>query len=68
VTVSIGVASYPAHGKDLDVLVKAADDALYKAKGAGKNQVIVAGNPFPFHAGGDVPLPGDDERNTEAAV
>jgi diguanylate cyclase (GGDEF)-like protein len=68
VTVSIGVASYPAHGKDLDVLVKAADDALFKAKGAGKNQVIVAGDPFAFHAGGDVPLPGDDGRNTEAAV
>jgi diguanylate cyclase (GGDEF)-like protein len=68
VTVSIGVASYPAHGTELDALVKAADDALYKAKGAGKNRVIVAGDTFAFHAGGEVPPSDDDERNTEEAV
>ena len=67
VTVSIGVASYPAHGTELDALVKAADDALYKAKG-GKNRVIVAGDTFAFHAGGEVPPSDDDERNTEEAV
>jgi diguanylate cyclase (GGDEF)-like protein len=42
VTVSIGVASYPAHGEDLDALIKSADDAMYRAKRTGKNQVIVA--------------------------
>lgn len=44
VTVSIGVASYPEHGVDMDGLIKAADDALYIAKRSGRNRVIVAGN------------------------
>ncbi len=44
VTVSIGVASYPEHGADMDGLIKAADDALYGAKRSGRNRVIVAGN------------------------
>jgi len=44
VTVSIGVASYPEHGVDMDGLIKSADDALYIAKRSGRNRVIVAGN------------------------
>jgi len=44
VTVSIGVASYPEHGVDMDGLIRAADDALYIAKRSGRNRVIVAGN------------------------
>lgn len=43
VTVSIGLAWAPAHGLARASLVKAADDALYAAKGAGRNQVAVAG-------------------------
>ena len=43
VTVSVGVASYPEHGVDLEGLIKAADDALYVAKNSGKNRVAVAG-------------------------
>jgi diguanylate cyclase (GGDEF)-like protein len=42
VTVSVGVAAFPGHGDDAGGLVKAADDALYAAKRAGKNQVRVA--------------------------
>lgn len=41
-TVSVGVASYPEHANDPVGLIKAADDAMYAAKRAGKNQVIVA--------------------------
>ena len=52
VTVSIGVASYPAHGEDLDALVKSADDAMYRAKGTGKNQVIVADKALALQDGG----------------
>jgi len=47
VTVSIGVASYPEHGVDMDGLIKSADDALYIAKRLGRNRVIVAGNVMP---------------------
>ena len=39
VTVSVGVACYPADGMDADVLVSRADDLLYLAKGAGRNCV-----------------------------
>lgn len=44
VTVSVGVASYPEHGVDMDGLIKAADDALYVAKRSGRNRVVVAGS------------------------
>jgi len=45
VTVSIGVASYPEHATETEGLIKAADDAMYAAKNAGKNQVMVARAP-----------------------
>ncbi|RII28557.1 MAG: hypothetical protein CXR31_01360 [Geobacter sp.] len=41
-TVSIGVATFPQHGTTPDALVKAADDALYRAKNGGKNRVELA--------------------------
>ncbi|WP_322882082.1 sensor domain-containing diguanylate cyclase [Pandoraea sputorum] len=43
VTVSIGVACrQPQAGESVDMLVKAADRALYRAKATGRNRVIVA--------------------------
>ena len=41
VTVSIGIALYPKHGDNLDHIMKASDDALYEAKHAGRNRVLV---------------------------
>jgi diguanylate cyclase (GGDEF)-like protein/PAS domain S-box-containing protein len=42
VTISMGVASIPTHGKELDEMIKAADRALYQAKGNGRDRVIMA--------------------------
>jgi diguanylate cyclase (GGDEF)-like protein len=43
ISVSIGVACAPQNGVDLAGLLRAADRALYAAKGAGRNRVAVAG-------------------------
>jgi diguanylate cyclase (GGDEF)-like protein len=42
VTVSIGVALYPAEGETSETLLRAADKALYAAKHAGRNRVVLA--------------------------
>lgn len=42
VTISMGVASMLAHGEELDEILKAADRALYQAKGNGRDRVIMA--------------------------
>ena len=38
VSISIGIAESPKHGKDFDTLYHNGDKALYKAKNSGKNQ------------------------------
>ncbi len=43
ITMSIGVAGFPRHGADASQLVTAADRALYRAKAAGRDCVLVAG-------------------------
>ena len=42
ITVSLGVSTYPVDARDAHGLVRAADKALYKAKGDGKNRIEVA--------------------------
>ena len=41
ISASFGVAVYPKHGTDTDTLLRAADEALYQAKNAGRNRVVV---------------------------
>jgi diguanylate cyclase (GGDEF)-like protein/PAS domain S-box-containing protein len=50
VTFSVGIAEFPDHGPTIDDLLKAADNALYRAKAEGRDRVIVGG------ALGDSPL------------
>jgi diguanylate cyclase (GGDEF)-like protein len=48
-TVSIGVASYPAHATDTEGLINAADRAMFNAKDTGKNRVVVSdSHPVPL--------------------
>ena len=42
VTVSIGVACFPQHGSTAQTLLRAGDQALYEAKGRGRNVVVSA--------------------------
>ena len=41
VTISIGISSYPKHGRDGNGLVEKADHALYRAKETGRNRIYV---------------------------
>jgi diguanylate cyclase (GGDEF)-like protein len=42
VTISVGVAVFPDHGSTGTAVLKAADDALYRAKNKGRDRVVVA--------------------------
>lgn len=43
VTISIGIAVYPDHGRDAAALLHAADQALYQSKISGRDRVTMAG-------------------------
>jgi diguanylate cyclase (GGDEF)-like protein len=44
-TISIGVAAFPTHGRSAEALLKAADEAAYWAKADGRDRVIMASLP-----------------------
>jgi diguanylate cyclase (GGDEF)-like protein len=44
ISVSVGIALAPKHGWDLEHLIRCADTALYRAKGAGKAQLHFCGS------------------------
>jgi diguanylate cyclase (GGDEF)-like protein len=42
ITISLGVAAYPQNGATPEVLLRAADEALYRAKQEGRDRVVAA--------------------------
>ncbi len=59
-TASIGAAIYPTNARDFEALYKAADQALYKAKRRGKNQLA-------FYEDNDLPREYDEDHEKENA-
>jgi diguanylate cyclase (GGDEF)-like protein len=51
ITASLGVASFPEAGSQMQTLLKAADAALYRAKQAGRNMVYPRLDTLPRFAG-----------------
>lgn len=49
VTISLGVCASPEHAHDADSLLRLADEAVYRAKAAGRNRVEMAHVPEPAH-------------------
>lgn len=44
ITLSMGVAVYPFHGRTIETVMRVADTALYRAKQEGRDRVVVAEN------------------------
>ncbi|MDP9395613.1 MAG: diguanylate cyclase, partial [Actinomycetota bacterium] len=53
-TVSVGVASFPEHGESPAMLMRTADEVLYEAKRAGRDQWQIAARPETAQAGGQI--------------
>ncbi|WP_157265249.1 GGDEF domain-containing protein [Azohydromonas aeria] len=64
VTASLGVAVFPRHADDALSLLRCADRALYAAKQAGRNRVVLA----PKAGDDDARAPAADNRAREAAT
>ena len=57
-TASLGVAIWPADGKEPEALLSASDRALYAAKQTGRNRVVAASSLAP-----PAPEPHDEHRS-----
>jgi diguanylate cyclase (GGDEF)-like protein len=58
VTLSVGIAMFPDHGESGQAVLQAADTALYRAKAAGRNCVVMANEVTPITSGGAAPAAG----------
>jgi diguanylate cyclase (GGDEF)-like protein len=64
-TTSIGIATFPLHATSRIELFRAADDALYTAKRAGRNRVVLAETPA--EAPDSIPLSSDNQTATDVS-
>jgi diguanylate cyclase (GGDEF)-like protein/putative nucleotidyltransferase with HDIG domain len=58
-TMSFGVATYPAHGTSADALMRAADEALYAAKALGRDRSVLHSAEI-----GDILAARDDQQSS----
>ena len=63
VTASFGVATFPAHGTTAELLLDHADQAMYAAKGLGRNRTIAFGDNLPR-----VEQPSGQQEHLQAVV
>jgi len=56
VTVSMGLAHFPVHGRNSQTLLHVADQALYRAKKTGRDRIVVASEGPQDEATADVTL------------
>jgi len=52
ISLSFGVAAYPGDGRTAEELVRAADQALYRAKAAGRDRIALASDAEPSSPSG----------------
>jgi diguanylate cyclase (GGDEF)-like protein len=67
VTISIGIAEAPRDGGSPQAVVAAADSALYQAKAAGRDRVVVTLDPHGASTALTTPEDGDEDGSDEAA-
>ena len=46
IKVSAGIAQYPVHGSSAEALLRAADEAMYAAKNAGRDRIEISSTHF----------------------
>jgi diguanylate cyclase (GGDEF)-like protein len=66
-TISFGIASYPAHGYEAGVLMRAADHALYTAKALGRNRTVICNRAIASAISTDVEAPPAFRKGRAAA-
>jgi len=57
ITISLGVSIFPLNGATAEVLIKSADQAMYRAKQSGKNRVVVSDIAEPSKTNGKILKP-----------
>jgi diguanylate cyclase (GGDEF)-like protein len=62
VSISMGVATYPVDGTDIDSLIRKADAALYEAKQAGRNKTVMYSEKIKLFREGQVTSAGSEQH------